>query len=113
VSSKNPRGTAYHVFTGLDIPIAGKTGTAQTGVGAPHAWFAGYTDAGQPDKPDIALAVVLENTGEGSDYAAPVFRRIVELYYYGIPGKLYEWESFYNLTSTPSTEETATPAPNP
>jgi len=56
---------------------------------------------------------VLENTGEGSDYAAPVFRRIVELYYYGIPGKLYEWESFYNLTSTPSTDEVATPAPIP
>jgi penicillin-binding protein 2 len=113
VSSTKPRGTAYHVFTGLDIPVAGKTGTAQTGLGAPHAWFAGYTSAGQSDKPDIALAVVLENTGEGSDYAAPVFRRIVELYYYGIPGKLYEWESFYNLTSTPSTDEVATPSPAP
>ena len=34
---------------------------------------------------DIAIAVVLENQGEGSDYAAPVFRAIVETYYFGEP----------------------------
>jgi penicillin-binding protein 2 len=37
VASKTPRGTAYHVFNGLQVPLAGKTGTATTGV-EPHAW---------------------------------------------------------------------------
>jgi penicillin-binding protein 2 len=111
VSSARPRGTAQHVFTGLGIPLAGKTGTAQTGISAPHAWFAGYTFAEDPEHPDIAVAVVFEAAGEGSDIAAPVFRRIVELYFHGLPGKLYDWETSYNVTSTPSPELLETPTP--
>lgn len=83
---KDKRGTANFRMRGLDIPIAGKTGTAESGSGLPHAWFAGYTmDSENSSLPDIAIAVVLENQGEGSDYAAPIFRAIVETYYYGTP----------------------------
>jgi len=83
---KNPRGTAYFRLRGLNIPVAGKTGTAESGAVLPHGWFAGYTLASESTGlPDIAIAVVLENQGEGSDYAAPVFRAIVETYYYGSP----------------------------
>lgn len=79
-------GTANFRLRGLNIPVAGKTGTAESGSGKPHAWFAGYTLAAQDTGlPDITIAVVIENVGEGSDYAAPIFRAIVETYYFGSP----------------------------
>jgi penicillin-binding protein 2 len=100
---KDPRGTAYFRLRGLQVPVAGKTGTAESGSGLPHAWFAGYTMASETTGlPDIAIAVVLENQGEGSDYAAPVFKRIVETYYFGSPRTLYWFESNFGVTETPT-----------
>jgi cell division protein FtsI/penicillin-binding protein 2 len=100
-----PRGTAHYVFSGLGIPIYGKTGTAQTSDNQnSHAWFAGYTDVGNPNKSDIAIVVMLEYQGEGSEWAAPVFRRIVEQYYYGQASRVYPWETTYYVTSTPTPE---------
>jgi cell division protein FtsI/penicillin-binding protein 2 len=100
---KDPRGTATFRMRGLAIPVAGKTGTAESGTFYPHAWFAGYTMASDSTGlPDIAIAVVLENQGEGSDYAAPVFKRIVETYYYGEPRSLYWFESSFGVTETPT-----------
>jgi penicillin-binding protein 2 len=76
-------GTATHRFAGLDIPVAGKTGTAEAGgVDAkPHSWFVAYAPA---DDAEIALAVVVENAGEGSTVAAPLGRQVIEAYY-GLP----------------------------
>jgi penicillin-binding protein 2 len=100
----DPRGTANFRLRGLRIPVAGKTGTAESGSGLPHAWFAGYTMASEStNKPDIAIAVILENQGEGSDWAAPVFQRIVETYYLGNPqSKLWFEESIMGPTNTPT-----------
>lgn len=100
---KDSRGTAYFRMRGLQIPVAGKTGTAESGDIYPHAWFAGYTMASESTGlPDIAIAVVLEYQGEGSDYAAPIFKRIVETYYYGEPRSLYWFESNFGVTETPT-----------
>jgi penicillin-binding protein 2 len=112
----DPRGTANFRLRGLRIPVAGKTGTAESGSGLPHAWFAGYTMASESSGlSDIAIAVILENQGEGSDWAAPVFKRIVESYYYGAPQTIYWFESNFGLTAEPTEigggEPTRTPRP--
>ncbi|MCP4140177.1 MAG: hypothetical protein GY755_07795 [Chloroflexi bacterium] len=96
------RGTANFRLRGYRIPTAAKTGTAETD-GVPHAWFAGYTLAEEDTGlPDIAIAVILENAGEGSDYAAPAFRRIAEAYYYGSPQTTYWFETKFGVTKTPT-----------
>jgi penicillin-binding protein 2 len=79
----SPIGTAPHRFAGLSIPVAGKTGTAEVGEPdtVPHSWFAAYAPAGAPE---IAVAVLVENAGEGSTVAAPLARQVIEAYY-GLP----------------------------
>lgn len=104
----NVRGTAHRALGGLGIPVYGKTGTAQTPEIDPHAWFAGYTNTGSTNKPDIAIVVFIQNGGEGSEKAAPVFRRIIESYY-GMTWSLYPWESSYFVTRTPTPEGMETP----
>nr|MBI2904361.1 hypothetical protein [Chloroflexota bacterium] len=108
----NRNGTAHNRFLGIQIPIYGKTGTAEDPVtGRPHAWFAGYTQAGRDDQPDIAVMVMFQNKGEGSEWAAPVFRRIVESYFFGRVYTLYPWEAEIGLTATITETPTVTPAP--
>jgi penicillin-binding protein 2 len=106
----NIRGTAYGRFYGIrdEIPLYGKTGTAESGNGTSHAWFAGYTDARNPDRPDIAIAVIAENAGEGSQIAAPMFRRMVDVYLHGHPGYGYPWETAFGVTKTPTVPVTPT-----
>jgi penicillin-binding protein 2 len=59
----DPSGTAYDTVRTAGLPIAGKTGTAETGGNqADHAWFAGYAPA---DAPRWAFVVVLEHGGSG------------------------------------------------
>ena len=88
------RGTGYWAMEGLEILVSGKTGTAQTPTGNSHAWFAGYTRQNDPEHPDIAVVVLIENGGEGSVMAAPVFRRVVSLYFsnYEDPSGVMPWE---------------------
>ena len=78
-------GTAAHQFYNsplLDVGVCGKTGTAQVpGDGKrPHSWFIAYAPA---KAPQIVIAVVVENAGEGSSVAAPLTRDILEYYYFG------------------------------
>jgi penicillin-binding protein A len=56
--------------------IGGKTGTAETGSGDPHAWFIGFI--GLPgEEPRYAVAVVLEAGGGGGQVALPIGREVL------------------------------------
>jgi len=100
---QDPRGTANFRLRGMEIPAAGKTGTAESGSGKPHAWFAGYTYASESTGlPDIAVAVIVENAGDGSEYGAPIFRRMVQVYYFGSPQSLFWWEKNFGVPKTPT-----------
>ncbi|UCC50273.1 MAG: hypothetical protein JSV68_14310, partial [Anaerolineaceae bacterium] len=60
---------------------------------AGYAPAAPYTKADGTivEQPEIAIAVIVENGGEGSVVSAPIFRRIVELYYGIEPLTPYHW----------------------
>jgi penicillin-binding protein 2 len=110
----NKRGTAYYTLGNFGIPTAAKTGTAESGAAEPHAWFAGYSLAGKPDKPDIAVVVLVNNKGEGAIWAAPIFRRVMEIYFYGHPQTVYPgWESSIGVLNPDYGAPAPTPTPQP
>lgn len=56
--------------------VGGKTGTAQVGGDlAPHSWFAGFA---QSDTRSVVVVVLIENGGEGSQTAAPIFAEVAQ-----------------------------------
>lgn len=110
---QNPRGTAYSRFVGFPPPIAAKTGTAESGATDPHAWFAGYSLADYPNKPDIAVVVLVNYKGEGATWAAPVLRRVMEIYFNGKPQTVYPWESTFGVVNPDYGVPVPTPTPGP
>ncbi|HTU47041.1 MAG TPA: FtsW/RodA/SpoVE family cell cycle protein [Bryobacteraceae bacterium] len=71
-------GTARTAMNGIDVSVAGKTGTAQLDAGEPHSWFAGFAPYDAPVEKRIAFAVVVEHGGYGAKFAAPVAREVIE-----------------------------------
>ncbi len=71
-------GTAHAAMSGMQISIAGKTGTAQVNEGDPHSWFAGFAPYDGESKSRIAFAVIVEHGGYGAKTAAPIARELVE-----------------------------------
>lgn len=61
--------------------VYGKTGSAEfsSNTKSSHAWFVGYSHL--EGKEDIAVAVVVEDSGSGSKYAVPIAEKIFDVYY--------------------------------
>ena len=78
-------GTASGVFGSLVIPVAGKTGTAQTGKPGlpPHSWFIGIApcDGSAQMTPHYAFACIVENGGYGRSAAAVVCLQALQSLY--------------------------------
>ncbi len=78
LASVTVSGTADQAFAGFplsEIPVAGKTGTAQRPPFQDTAWFAAMVPAGDPQYVVIAM---VEQGGHGSTSAAPIVRQIIE-----------------------------------
>lgn len=75
-------GTAHRAFAGFSIPVAGKSGTAETGTPKPDAWFPAYAPVGDAE---IAVATVLVHVklATGGTDAAPLVRRVMSRYFFG------------------------------
>jgi penicillin-binding protein 2 len=71
-------GTSASIFSDFPIPVAGKTGTAETGRGTDHSWYASWAPAGDPK---IVVVVLIENGGFGAEAAAPAARDIYRAYF--------------------------------
>jgi penicillin-binding protein 2 len=74
-----PGGTSTSVFGDFPIPVAGKTGTAETGPGrSDHSWYASWAPANHPK---VVVVVVVAHGGFGAEAAAPAARDIYKAYF--------------------------------
>jgi len=73
-----PYGTAAAAFAGSDVPMAGKTGTAQKGSRLASEETSLFVAFGPATAPQYTVGVVMEEAGFGSSAAAPVARVIVD-----------------------------------
>ena len=79
----SPGGTASNTFRDFpidEIPIAGKTGTAEVSGKQDYAWFASYGPIGNPE---YVIVVMLEEAGGGGSNASPIAEKIYR-YLFGI-----------------------------
>ncbi len=70
-----------------DIPVCGKTGTAENPHGEDHSIFFCFAPK---ENPQIAVAVYVENAGFGGTYAAPIASLLVEKYIRSLRGEQLE-----------------------
>ncbi|NDI84877.1 penicillin-binding protein 2 [Undibacterium crateris] len=88
-------GTSARVFANTEYQSGGKTGTAQVvglkrnekydakRMAARHLDHSLYIAFAPSDKPKIAIAIIVENGGFGSEAAAPIVRKALDYYLLG------------------------------
>ena len=79
-----PGGTAYGIFHNFPVEVAGKTGSAETGKDSngndkpTHGLFVAYAPY---DKPEVAVAGIIEYAGHGGSSAGLVARDLLAEYF--------------------------------
>jgi penicillin-binding protein 2 len=77
-------GTSTSVFGNFQIPIAGKTGTAQKDPSTDQrdqSWWCGYGPAESSTPPELVVCALIENGGFGADAAAPAALQVFKEYF--------------------------------
>ena len=109
----NREGTSAGAFVGAAYQAAGKTGTAQviaikqgekydaSKIDEYHRDHALYTAYAPAEAPTVALALVVENSGFGSQSAAPIARRVFDYLLMG------QWPSEQDIQATRRGQTTA------
>jgi penicillin-binding protein 2 len=82
-----PGGTSTSLFGNFPVPVAGKTGTAEAGIGrSDHSWYASWAPA---NNPKVVVVVLIAHGGFGAQAAGPAAREI--------------YKAFFNLKTSPAT----------
>ena len=83
-AAHSPRGTSASLFATFPIPVAGKTGTAESGPGrSDHSWYASWAPA---KNPKIVVVVLIAHGGFGAEAAGPAAKEIYSAYFHVKPG---------------------------
>ena len=77
-AAQSPGGTSYNVFGGFEVPVAGKTGTAERPPYGDQSW---YVVLAPYPNPEIVVAATAEQGGFGADTAAPITATILSEYF--------------------------------
>jgi penicillin-binding protein 2 len=87
-ATSEPGGTSHDVFADWpkDLPVYGKTGTAQRTGKPDTSWYAAYVPGGRGRSPIVVTAVVEECGCFGAEAAAPITRLILSQHF-GVPKK--------------------------
>ena len=80
MAAHDPGGTSSFVFGTFPIPVAGKTGTAETCHGCDdHSWYASWAPYTHPK---IVVVAMIEHGGFGASAAAPTVKEIYQAFFH-------------------------------
>jgi penicillin-binding protein 2 len=78
-AAHSANGTSAAIFGSFPVPVAGKTGTAETPTGSDHSWYASWAPAAHPR---VVVVVLIEHGGFGVEAAAPAAREIYSAFFH-------------------------------
>jgi penicillin-binding protein 2 len=79
MAAHSPGGTSASLFANFPVPVAGKTGTAESGTGrSDHSWYASWAPA---NNPKVVVVVLIAHGGFGAQAAGPAAKEIYQAFF--------------------------------